>query len=210
MRFLALTDLSDRRLRRGTREDIRAIDAALADDERRKVAEAALAIAAHMVEQRRDATAEAPLGDDERAALALLRLDADDAISDEELYRSAPVRSGMSRRARLIETALPLAEAARLMKVSDSRLRQRIGEGTLVAIRQPHGRGWLIPDFQVTGDGELPYLARVLSARQRSVGADTLARVFELPNEELDGRSPRDWLASGGEPAPVERILSAL
>jgi hypothetical protein len=210
MRLRSLTDLSGRALRRGTRDDIRAIDAALADDERRKVAEAALSLAARMVENRQEDAREASLGDDERSALALLGIDPDDAMSDAEFYSSTSVRDGASRRARMIETALPLAEAARRMNVSGSRLRQRIGEGTLVAIQRPHGRGWLIPAFQITEKGELPYLARVLSARQRSVGADTLARVFELPNEELNGRSPRDWLAAGGAPAPVERILAAL
>jgi hypothetical protein len=210
MRFLSLTDLSVRTLPRGTREDIRAIDAALADEGRREFAEAALALAAQLVEKRTDDTAEAPLGDDERAALALLGIDADEAMPYASFYGSAPVREGLARRARMVETALPLAEAAKRMGVSDSRLRQRITEGTLVAIQKPHGRGWLVPGFQLTEQGELPYLARILSARRRSVGAEALARIFELPNEELKGRSPRDWLVAGGEPAPVERILAAL
>lgn len=210
MRFSFLTELSGRALPRGTRDDIRAIGAALADDERRKVAEAALALAARMVERRREDATEAPLGADERSALALLGIECEEAMSDAEFYGSTPVRDGVSRHARMIGTALPLAEAARRMNVSDGRLRQRIAEGTLVAVPKPHGRGWLIPAFQLTEKGELPYLARVLSARRRSVGADTLARLFELPNEELNGRSPRDWLAAGGAPAPVERILAAV
>lgn len=210
MRYLSLTDLSARTLRSGTRQDVRAIDAALADDARRTLAEGALALAAQLVEKRPEDLAEAPLSGDERSDLARLGVDPDQAMSDADFYRSAPVRDGLSRRARLVETALPLAEAARRMGVSDGRLRQRIGEGTLVAIPRPRGRGWLIPGFQLSEAGELPYLARILSARRRDVGADTLARLFELPNEALDGRSPRDWLLAGGAPAPVERILSAL
>lgn len=210
MNYLAFIPRSRPGLAEATRQDLRALDAALADESRREIAETILAFAAALVSERDAVEDHAPLSGNERAALARMGVAGGDAMSDAEFYASAPVRQGLARRARMVEEATPLAEAARRMGVSDSRLRQRIAEGTLVAIPRAHGRGWLIPAFQLTGRGELPHLGRVLSARRRSVSAEALASAFELPDEEFGGRSPRDWLMAGGDPAPVERLVAGL
>ena len=128
----------------------------------------------------------------------------------ETRLKTEPAIRGMRRHAQMVATAVPIASAAQRLGVDPSRLRQRIGEGTLLATRRPHGRGWLIPAFQLTEDGELPHLARVLAAAQRHLSPLSVAGAFELPNDEVDDMSPRDWLISGGDPAPVERIVAGL
>ncbi len=76
--------------------------------------------------------------------------------------------------------------------------------------RRPHGHGWLIPAFQLSERGELPHLAQVPSAAQRHLSALSLAQVFTLPNDELGGTTPRDWLLSGGDTLAVERTVAGL
>ena len=102
------------------------------------------------------------------------------------------------------------AEAARRIGVSDARLRQRIAAGTMMAIHRPHGRGWLIPAFQLEAEGEIPHLGRVLLAAGRPVSAQAMDRFFRIPREDLSGASPRDWLIAGHDPSIVERIVAGL
>lgn len=197
-------------LAKATRKDLRELDSALADERRRAVAETVLALAAELVAESDADTETEPLSPDEHATLARLGLVEAEPLSNAAFVASAPVREGLALRARMVAQAETLAQAARRMGVSDSRLRQRLAEGTLVAIPRAHGRGWLIPAFQLTPTGELPYLGQILSARRRNVAAEALGVFFEAQNEELGGRSPRDWLMAGGDPAPIKRLMAAL
>lgn len=208
MQFLSFTPPDDGR-NEATRRDVSTIDAALADARRRPMAEAALALVADLLAHEPERQPE-PLSGADRATLARLGITAEVAMPDADFYGSEPVRAGLAQRARMIVGAMPLADAARRIGVSDGRLRQRIANGTLVAIARPRGRGWLIPAFQLTETGDLPHLGRVLSARQRRVAPEALARAFETPDDGLGQRSPRDWLIAGGDPAPVERIVAGL
>lgn len=215
MHFIALTPPSFEPgqpvLSRGTRKDLSLIDAALASSERRGLAEAALHVAARLLEQAQEANAEEePISRSEKGALARLGIDTSDTVSDEEFYGSGPVQEGITQQVLLTADAVPLAEAARRLGVSDARLRQRIAAGSLMAIPRPHGRGWLIPAFQLTEAGEIPHLSRVLQATGRPVSAQAMDRFFRTPREDLEGVSPRDWLIAGHDPAIIESILSGL
>ncbi|MGF6860818.1 hypothetical protein ABIE69_001386 [Rhodobacteraceae bacterium MBR-64] len=195
----------------GTRRDIRLINAALADAGQRQIAETLLATAARLIGHARAGRAVArPLDQAALSALGRLGVDGAEVMEDAAFYGSDSVAGGVAARVQVVGDAVPLARVARLIGVSDSRLRQRIGAGTLIAVARPHGRGWLIPSFQLTETGEVPHLARVLSALQRTLSAEALARAFTLPNDDLGGQSPRDWLISGGDPAPVQRLMAAL
>ncbi|RKF13546.1 hypothetical protein D6850_14765 [Roseovarius spongiae] len=195
----------------GTRKDLSLIDQALASKEKRELAEAALHIAARIVEQAHEVTCEeTPLDKAEQEILERFGIDAGNAMSDEDFYKSAPVMEGMTRESIITAKAIPLAKAARRMGVSDARLRQRIAAGSLMAVHRPHGRGWLIPTFQLTDTGEVPHLGRTLLAAGRPISAQAMARLFRTPREDLDGHSPRDWLIAGNDPAIIERILGAL
>ncbi len=213
MDYLIISEPSDQSglipIREETKQDLHLIDQALGDQARRRLAEVALSLTAQVLQTATERE-DAPLSSAERGALALVGITDIQPMAAEDFYASRPVVEGLRHRALLITNAIPLAEAAARLGVNDSRLRQRISQGTLVAIPRPHGRGWLIPDFQLTDQGELPHLPRVLRALQRRVPAETLDRVFRLPQKDLEGLSPRDWLLSGRDPLPVEQFLASL
>ena len=121
------------------------------------------------------------------------------------------MRRGLEETARLHAGALSVPEAARRLGVSASRLRQRVGEGTIVVVPNPHGRGWALPLAQFDDEGRLlPHLGRVLRAARRKVSGRVLAQLLVTPQEELGGAMPRDWLASGGAPEPVADLIASL
>lgn len=195
--------------------DVQVIDQALGDAHLSTLAETALHLAAEILE-RAGSPAESgacdptPLSDTERTAFAGFGVDTTKPMTTEALLRTEPAVRGMSRHALMVAGAVPIANAAQRLGVDPSRLRQRIKEGTLLAVRRPHGRGWLIPAFQLTENGEIPHLARVLAVAQRHLSPLSVACAFEMPDEELDDMSPRDWLISGGDPAPVERLVAGI
>lgn len=153
---------------------------------------------------------EAPLSKTERGAFERLGIDVADTMPDADFYQSDPVLEGMTRQALMTAEAIPLAAAARCMDVSSARLRQRIAAGSLMAIHRPHGRGWLIPAFQIADTGEVPHLGPVLLSAGRTVSAEAMDRFFRTPREDLQGSSPRDWLIAGHDPSIIENILSGL
>ena len=211
MRFMRHRSSWEQNHRSPLAKDAQVIDAALDDGGRRALAEAAIHLAARIVERAEDAgSKEEHLADHERTALARFGIEASSPMPREEFLSAGPVVEGMARRARMLSEAVPLAEVAKRLGVDPSRLRQRIAQGSLLAVRRPRGRGWLIPAFQLTGDGELPHLSRVLSSATRGLSAEAVGRAFELEHEELDGAAPRDWLLRGGDPAPVQRIMAGL
>jgi hypothetical protein len=201
MAQLGFTQALGRQRAARLRRDVQVIDRALGDAQLSSLAETALHLAAEILERAGGAEAPAPLSPDETDTLARFGIDTSDPMPAEALLRSRPAIQGMGLHAELIASAVPIAEAAARLGVDPSRLRQRIREGTLLALRRPHGRG---------PDGELPHLAALLGAAQRHLSVLASARAFTLPDDDLGGVSPRDWLISGGDPAPVERIVAGL
>jgi len=61
--------------------------------------------------------------------------------------------------AALLGTAYSVAEAARLLRVHDSRVRHRLAARTLYGVR--HAGGWLLPRFQFDGSRPVPGIERV-------------------------------------------------
>lgn len=193
------------------RNDLRRIDAAFSDHARAPLAAAALHLAAGIVEQGViPPLRSGPITDAEREAFAAFGIDTSENVASSNPLDHPSVVRGLQSEARMIAGALPLADAARKIGVDASRLRQRIAEGTLLAIRRPKGRAWLVPAFQMTENGELPHLARVLSHAQRHLSAWSVEGAFETPDEETGNLGARDWLMAGGDPAPVERLVAGL
>ncbi len=122
------------------------------------------------------------------------------------LARSAGIRQG------IIDASLSVGEAAERLGVGTSRIRQRIGEGTLYAVKR--GRSWRIPDWQFTQSGELPGLAAVMRALPD--GTDLLEVDGFITGSNVDlvvdhvAVTPLEWLGAGLDPEPVIRIAAAL
>jgi excisionase family DNA binding protein len=116
-----------------------------------------------------------------------------------------------ARYAALRAAALTEREAAALLGVSESRVRQRVGEGTLYAVRA--GRERRLPRFQFADEGLAPNVGEVLREIPEDVHPLTVERWFATPDPDLiledddDPLSPRNWLLSGGS-AEVLRPLA--
>jgi hypothetical protein len=113
----------------------------------------------------------------------------------------------------VFQSALPTAEAARRLKKDPSRIRQRVREGTLLAV-VANGEVRL-PELQFHKNAEIPGLRQVLHALPK--GIDTLEALSWLatPTPDLadDGggpRSPRDYLLQTGDTGPVIEIAEGL
>ena len=115
----------------------------------------------------------------------------------------------------LLASALTTKEAAGVLEVGESRVRQRLGEGTLYGVKA--GRENRLPAFQFEGGKEVPGIGKVLKNVDRSVHPVAVLNWFVLPNpdlflEEEEARpvSPRYWLLSGGDPEVLVHLAEEL
>jgi hypothetical protein len=120
---------------------------------------------------------------------------------------SDPIGEAVVDHARLLATGLDTAAAGERLGVSDARVRQRIEEGSLLALR--HGRSWRLPEFQFTRKGELPGWAEVCRRLPADVSPVALERWLLVEHPDLgvgdaeEPLSPLRWL---GEGRPAGRV----
>lgn len=103
----------------------------------------------------------------------------------------------------VVATSLRVDEVAVALRIDPSRVRHRIRDGSLAAIRV--GRANRLPAWQFTDDlVPLPGLRAVLAAFPRHLHPLEVLGFMTTPQPELaiDGNPapPRAWLASGGDP----------
>ena len=115
----------------------------------------------------------------------------------------------------MIASALSQSQAAQLLGVDPSRVRQRISQGTIYAIAGENNVK-VLPRFQFTDKGVLPGLDKILPVIHHDAHPIAVQRFFltvstDLYSEELHTfLSPRDWLITGHSPAPVIRMAADL
>jgi hypothetical protein len=126
-----------------------------------------------------------------------------------------PLATTAARYVALLASALTAREAAEVLEVGESRVRQRLGEGTLYGVKA--GRENRLPAFQFEGGKEVPGIAEVLKHLDRSLHPVAVLNWFTLPNpdlflDEAEARpvSPRYWLLSGGDPEVLVRLAEEL
>jgi hypothetical protein len=114
----------------------------------------------------------------------------------------------------LLASALTTKEAAGVLEVGESRVRQRLGERTLYGVKA--GRENRLPAFQFEGGKEVPGIAEVLARVDRSLHPVAVLNWFMVPNpdlylyEEAGPVSPRYWLLSGGDPEVLAHLAEEL
>ena len=112
----------------------------------------------------------------------------------------------------LLHTSLSTAEAARLLGVNESRIRQRLSDRTLYGLKDQDG--WHLPRFQFMEGGAVPGIAAIFPHLPAAIDPVAVENWFTSPNWELVHRgkplSPRDWLANGGDPADVAALARLL
>jgi hypothetical protein len=112
----------------------------------------------------------------------------------------------------LIETSLTAAQAAAMLGVDVSRVRQRLRERTLFGLE--YESEWRLPHFQFERKKVLPGLNEVLPALAPQINPLDVAVWFLEPNADLEGGtvplSPRAWLLRGGAPTAVAALARHL
>jgi len=109
----------------------------------------------------------------------------------------------------LLEESLSAAQAAKLLNVDVSRIRQRLRERSLFGIE--HEGSWRLPRFQFERRRTIPGLAPVLKALPEDLFPLDVVDWFVLPEADLQlendpaSLSPREWLLSG---RPVEPVVA--
>lgn len=116
------------------------------------------------------------------------------------------------RSAELTATALSVQEAASLLNVDESRIRQRLNEGSLYGIK--FGRSWRLPRFQFTGSGLIPGIDVVLRRLSRNLHPVAVWRWLTTASPDLvlddEAWSPVNWLLTGGDPEVVASLGAEL
>jgi hypothetical protein len=109
----------------------------------------------------------------------------------------------------LLEESLSAADAAKLLRVDVSRIRQRLRERSLFGIE--YEGSWRLPRFQFERRLVIPGLAQVLKELPSDLFPLDVVDWFLLPEPDLrfeDGtapRTPREWLMSG---RPVDAVVT--
>jgi hypothetical protein len=108
----------------------------------------------------------------------------------------------------LLEESLSTAQAARLLRVDVSRIRQRLRERSLFGIE--YEGSWRLPRFQFERRLVIPGLSRTLDALPPDLFPLDVVDWFALPDPDLQMAadaaplSPRDWLIAG---RPVDAVV---
>ena len=144
--------------------------------------------------------------------LEALKASGVDVFSDPDL---TPLLNGEFERLTLLETAFSTQEAARFLSVSTGRLRQRVMEGTISAMKARDGTSWAFPSWQFHNRGELPGLSVVMKAIPDDLNAVDTYSFFTTPQAELEDANgeemrPIDFLLKGGDPSVVAELGSYL
>ena len=109
----------------------------------------------------------------------------------------------------LLEESLSAAQAAKLLGVDVSRIRQRLRERSLFGVE--HEGTWRLPRFQFERRLVIPGLARVLKVLPEDLFPLDVVDWFVLPDADLQLEgdaaplSPREWLVSG---RPVDAVVA--
>jgi excisionase family DNA binding protein len=125
-----------------------------------------------------------------------------------------PMVRAVVHHAGLLKTGLTTATAAARLGVTDARIRQRIEERSLFAMRSGHR--WRLPDFQFVGNLEVPGWSIVCRRLPNEVSPVALDRWLRLPHPDLvadgadDGLAPLQWLHQGRLPDRVAELASSL
>jgi hypothetical protein len=140
--------------------------------------------------------------------------DDSDFAEDEQAYARVTVET-LGRTARLISTAYSAKDAAELLGVNESRVRQRRADRTLWAIEDRGG--WIFPALQFEDEarrrGQIRELDQVLRVLPADLHPLSVAGFLTTPQADLTvgGQpvSPLDWLRSGGDVRPVLGVAEA-
>ena len=124
-----------------------------------------------------------------------------------------PLSKTVTKFTAMILTAYTVKQTARLLKVQESRIRQRLThDRTLYGIKMQSE--WRIPQFQFTGNILIPGLEKVIPQLDPSLNPVAVYTWFTTPNPDLEKEgtilSPADWLMQGYDPIIIVELSENL
>jgi putative sigma-54 modulation protein len=159
------------------------------------------------LERRLAAAASDDLSVDERALLAEGKFETFDGDG------VTPFESGELEYLTLVTNSLSPLQAARLLSVNTSRVRQRLGARQLFGIKDKSR--WRLPRFQFVKNRLVPGIDRVFPELAPTLHPVAVQQWFRLPNPDLETENgaaltPLEWLTSGRDPASVMDLAKLL
>jgi hypothetical protein len=128
--------------------------------------------------------------------------------------REDPLLRTAAEYAVLVASAHTVGQAAEVLKVEPSRIRQRLAARTLYGIKE---RGhWRLPRFQFAGGQLVPNVGVVLARLRSGLHPVGVWRWFTTPNPDLviggdeTPVSPLEWLQAGLDAGPVADLAAEL
>jgi hypothetical protein len=133
------------------------------------------------------------------------------AFKDEAPIRPEddPLIQSQAQYMALLEESLSATDAAKLLRVDVSRVRQRLRERSLFGVE--YEGSWRLPRFQFERRLVIPGLAQVLKSLPPELFPLDVVDWFVLPDSDLQLEgdvaplSPREWLLSG---RPIDTVVS--
>jgi excisionase family DNA binding protein len=112
----------------------------------------------------------------------------------------------------ILVDSLTVEQAADVMRLHPSRLRQMLSDRTLYGIKD--GGGWRVPTFQFAGGRQVRNIGPVLRAAPQNLHPVELLNWLTRPERALpiegNPASPIQWLELGGDVEPVAAIAAEL
>lgn len=130
-----------------------------------------------------------------------------------------PIARYTVRYTEMLATSKSVKEAAGLLGVDPSRVRQRLGKRSLYGMKE--GSKWRLPVFQFHNGKLVPGIEKVFAALHSSLNPVSVFSWFMAENPDLEASakensgliqrfSPRDWLLMGNSPDKVVELAEAL
>lgn len=134
-----------------------------------------------------------------------------------------PLARTVAEFAALIRTSRTVAELAKILRVNESRIRQRLGERSKSLYGFKVDGAWRIPEFVLDGTRLVPGIDKVAARLDPELHPVAFFRWFTTAHTDLVGGeaaaeeigeerplAPRSWLLAGFDPEAVARLASEL
>lgn len=108
----------------------------------------------------------------------------------------------------VLASTMSIAETADVLGVDRTRVSQLLSHQRLWAF--PMGRNKRVPRWQFLRGAVLPNLDRVVGAIPPGLAPQSIDGLMTTGQPEFGGRTPAEFLASGGDPQAVAELVSGL
>lgn len=105
---------------------------------------------------------------------------------------------------------LTTRDVATMVGTAPANVRRSTARGDLYTAGHGPNREHVFPAWQFDNGRPLNHLREVIAAFPADMHPLDVETVMTAPHEMLGGRSPAEWLATGGDPAPVTRLVGEL